>query len=62
MSTTTQLTVSDAALQVGVTRQTIFKAIKTGKLSATQNNRGHMQINIVELLRVYGGVVSENGK
>lgn len=56
--TATQLTVSDAALQVGVTRQTIFKAIKSGKLSATQNNRGHMQINIVELLRVYGELQS----
>jgi excisionase family DNA binding protein len=58
MSTATQLTVSDAALQVGVTRQTIFKAIKSGKLSATQNNRGHMQINVVELLRVYGELQS----
>ena len=58
MTTATQLTVSDAALQVGVTRQTIFKAIKSGKLSATQNNRGHMQINIVELLRVYGELQS----
>jgi len=56
--TATQLTVSDAALQVGVTRQTIFKAIKSGKLSATQNNRGHMQINVVELLRVYGELQS----
>lgn len=58
MATATQLTVSDAALQVGVTRQTIFKAIKSGKLSATQNNRGHMQINVVELLRVYGELQS----
>ncbi len=58
MIMTTQLTVSDAALQVGVTRQTIFKAIKAGKLSATQNNRGHMQINVVELLRVYGELQS----
>lgn len=58
MTTTTQLTVSDAALQVGVTRQTIFKAIKSGKLSATQNNRGHLQINVVELLRVYGELQS----
>lgn len=58
MTTATQLTVSDAALQVGVTRQTIFKAIKSGKLSATQNNRGHMQINVVELLRVYGELQS----
>ncbi len=58
MTTATQLTVSDAALQVGVTRQTIFKAIKSGKLSATKNNRGHMQINVVELLRVYGELQS----
>lgn len=58
MITATQLTVSDAALQVGVTRQTIFKAIKSGKLSATQNNRGYMQINVVELLRVYGELQS----
>lgn len=58
MATATQLTVSDAALQVGVTRQTIFKAIKSGKLSATQNHRGHMQINVVELLRVYGELQS----
>lgn len=58
MTTATQLTVSDAALQVGVTRQTIFKAIKSGKLSATQNHRGHMQINVVELLRVYGELQS----
>lgn len=58
MATATQLTVSDAALHVGVTRQTIFKAIKSGKLSATQNIRGHMQINVVELLRVYGEIQS----
>lgn len=55
---TTQLTVSEAAEHVGVTRQTIFKKVKAGKLSATQNRRGHMQINVVELMRVFGELQS----
>lgn len=50
----TQLTVRDAADRVGVTRQTIFKAIKQGKLSATIDVRGLKQIDVSELLRVYG--------
>lgn len=58
MATATQLTVSDAADHVGVTRQTIFKAIKSGKLSATTNHKGHKQINVAELLRVYGELQS----
>lgn len=58
MATATQLSVSDAAAHVGVTRQTIFKQIKSGKLSATKNRRGHLQINIVELMRVYGDLQS----
>jgi len=58
MATATQLTVSDAAAHVGVTRQTIFKQIKSGKLSATQNRQGHMQINVAELMRVYGELQS----
>jgi len=58
MATATQLTVSDAAAHVGVTRQTIFKQIKAGKLSATINRNGHKQINVVELMRVYGELQS----
>lgn len=58
MATATQLTVSDAAAHVGVTRQTIFKQIKSGKLSATTNRKGHKQINITELMRVYGELQS----
>ena len=56
--TATQLTVSDAAAHVGVTRQTIFKQIKSGKLSATTNRKGHKQLNVVELIRVYGELQS----
>lgn len=57
-TTATQLTVSEAAEHVGVTRQTIFKQIKAGKLSATQNRQGHLQVNVVELMRVYGELQS----
>lgn len=58
MATATYLTVSDAAAHVGVTRQTIFKQIKAGKLSATQNRKGHLQVNVVELMRVHGELQS----
>lgn len=49
-----QLSVQEAADRVGVVRQTIFKKIKQGKLSATQDHRGVMQIDVSELLRVFG--------
>jgi len=58
MATATQLSVSDAAAHVGVTRQTIFKQIKSGKLSATNDRKGHLQVNVVELMRVYGELQS----
>lgn len=48
-----QLTVRDAADKAGVSRQTIFKKIKNGELSATLDHRGNKQIDISELLRVY---------
>lgn len=54
----TQLTARDAADRVGVSRQTIFKAIKLGKLSATVDARGQKQIDVSELLRVYGRLQS----
>lgn len=58
----TQLTVRDAADRVGVTRQTIFKAIKQGKLSATVSVRGQKQIDVSELLRVYGQLQSPSDR
>ncbi|WP_424973329.1 hypothetical protein [Dinoroseobacter sp. S76] len=35
------------------TKQTILDAIKTGTLTATKNDRGHWQIDPMELARVY---------
>lgn len=52
------LTVRQAAEQVGVTRQTMFRKIKEGKVSAVKGRDGQLQIDTAELLRVFGGLQS----
>jgi hypothetical protein len=47
------LSAKDAAAAVGLTKQAILKAVKTGKLSATKDARGQWIIEPVELFRVY---------
>lgn len=61
MDTVTQLTVRDAADRVGVTRQTIFKYIRQGKLSATLSRDGQKQIDVSELIRVFGELQQTTG-
>ena len=58
------LTLTEAAKETGVTRPAIFKAIKSGRLSATKNDNGHFIIDAAELFRVYKPVnkVNETGK
>lgn len=58
----TQLSVREAATRVGVTRQTIFKKISNGELSATTDHRGNKQIDVTELLRVYGKLQSNDSQ
>lgn len=53
-----QLTFSEAAAQVGVTRQTIYKYVSQGRLSATLAHNGQKQIEVTELLRVFGRLQS----
>ena len=53
------LTLTEAAKAVGLSRPAIFKAIKSGRLSATLNNAGHHQIDPAELFRVYKPVNTE---
>lgn len=48
------LTVRQAAEQVGVSRQTMFRKIKDGTVSATVDHQGQKQIDTAELLRVFG--------
>lgn len=47
------LTLTQAADEIGRTRSTVFKAIKSGRLSATKDAQGHFLIDPVELHRVY---------
>jgi len=51
---TTMLSLSESAKETGLTRSAIFKAIKSGRLSATKDAQGRFVIDPVELHRVYG--------
>jgi hypothetical protein len=47
------LTLTEAAKETGLTRSAVFKAIKSGRLSATKDAQGRFLIDPVELSRVY---------
>jgi len=49
----TLLTLGEAEREVDVTKSTLSRAIKDGRLSATKNEHGHFQIDPAELFRVY---------
>lgn len=51
--------VRDAAQRVGISRQTMFRYIKDGKISATSDRDGLKQIELTELLRVFGELQPE---
>ncbi len=50
------LSLTEASKETGKGRTTLFKAIKTGRLSATKNDKGEYQIDASELFRVYAPV------
>jgi hypothetical protein len=47
------ITLREASEKVGVTRQTLMKAIKTGRVSAEKSENGEWRIEPVELFRVW---------
>jgi excisionase family DNA binding protein len=47
------ISAKEAAELVGVSKNAIFKAIKSGKLSAAKDTNGEWRIEPVELFRVY---------
>ena len=52
-----ELTLRDAAKQVGVSRATIYRAVKEGRLSATvRPHDGQKVVDTAELLRVFGSL------
>lgn len=56
------LTVRQAAERVGISRQTMFRHIKQGRVSATTSHSGEKQIEVTELLRAYGALQPETVK
>lgn len=58
----TYLTVRQAAERAGVSRQTMFRHIKDGKISATVDRDGQKQIDVTELLRVFGELQSPTAR
>jgi regulator of replication initiation timing len=64
-----KLIVSEAAKQVGKSRNVLYRAIREGRLSVERNSAGIQVIDVSELIRVYGALVaterhtvSETGK
>lgn len=55
----TQLTVRQAAEHIGVSRQTMFRYIQQGRVSSTLSRDGEKQIQVAELLRVFGELQPE---
>lgn len=54
----TYLTVRQAAERAGVSRQTMFRHVKDGRVSATVDRYGQKQIDVAELIRVFGELQS----
>lgn len=52
--------VREAAQRVGISRQTMFRHINNGKVSATTDRDGQKQIELTELLRVFGELQPES--
>jgi hypothetical protein len=50
------LTLKEAAKKTGRTRAAIYKAIQSGRLLATKDNQGIIQIDPVELTKVFKSV------
>ena len=47
------ITLKEASERVGVTRQTLMKAIKNGRISAEKSEKGEWRVEPIELFRVW---------
>ena len=48
-----KLTISEAVRLTGISESTLRRAIKSGKVSAPKDDKGHRRIDVAELERVY---------
>lgn len=51
-----ELTLREAARQVGVSRQTVYRMVAQGKLTATVRHDGTKVVDTAELLRAFGSL------
>ncbi|WP_217996037.1 helix-turn-helix domain-containing protein, partial [Sphingomonas paucimobilis] len=56
------LSPAEAAKHVGLTKQSVIKAIRSGRLSAIKDASGGWLIEPVELFRVWPAVNQDRGK
>lgn len=55
-----EMTMTEAAKWAGTSRTTVFKAIKSGKISARKNEDGEYRIDPAELERVFKPASTDN--
>lgn len=48
-----KLSANQAAKEAGIAKKTLLEALKTGRLSAEKDDKGHWQIDPAELFRVF---------
>lgn len=53
------LSANQAAKEAGVAKKTLLEAIKSGRMSAEKNDKGHWKIDPAELFRVFPKTGSE---
>ncbi|MBU2788074.1 helix-turn-helix domain-containing protein [Acidithiobacillus sp. VAN18-1] len=56
-----KLTITEAAKVVGVSRMTLYKHIKSGRLSVEKDQFGKPNIDVSELIRVFGELRGDVG-
>lgn len=60
--TMVSLSPAEAAKHVGLTKQSIIKAIRSGRVSAVKDAKGEWRIEPVELFRVWPAINHDTGK
>ena len=58
----TILSMTQAAQQAGISRSTLYRAIRAGRLSVASQPNGSRGIDTAELMRVFGPLQAETGQ
>jgi hypothetical protein len=56
------MTLSEAAAATGVNRSTLFRAYKSGRMSATRTETGQIEVDPAELFRVFPPVAAQEAQ